>query len=79
MLVHHADAARDRIGTSCRNSTGSPFDVDLDPRRAAYSPKMTFIERALARAVLAEQAVHLAVLQVEVDLVVGERRPGTAW
>ena len=33
---------------------------------------MTFISVRLAGAVLAEQAVHLAAAQVEVDLVVGE-------
>ena len=37
-----------------------------------------FMSVRLARPVLAEQGVHLATPQVEVDRVVGERRRGSA-
>ncbi len=53
----------------------------LDPDRSLVGPveaRQDVHERALAGAVLAEQGVDLAGPQVEVDPVVGERRPGTA-
>jgi hypothetical protein len=70
VLVHHADAGGDR----------GVRRVDLD--RPAVEQDLPLVlrveavedvhERRLARAVLAEQRVHLAFAQVEVDVVVGE-------
>ena len=69
MLVHHADPRVDRLPRR------------VDPQRLAIQPKLALVrvvepvedvhQRGLAGAVLAEQGVHFALAQVEVDTVVG--------
>ena len=60
------------------NVTGLPLIADLALVRVV-EPVEDVHQRRLAGAVLAEQRVHLASAEVEVDVVVRERRPGTAW
>ena len=70
VLVHHADACPDRV-LGRRERDGLAVDDDLSlvrPRQAVEDVH----QRRLAGAVLAEQRVHLAAPQVEVDVVVGD-------
>ena len=53
------------------NATGFPFDPDL-ALVGPVEPVEDVHQRRLAGAVLAEQRVHLARLEVEVDVVVGD-------
>ena len=70
MLVHHADPVLDR-GLRGAERDALAFDPDLALVRVV-EPVEDVHERRLAGAVLAEERVHLAPAQVEVDVVVGE-------
>ena len=58
--------------------TGLPADLDLALVRVV-EPVEDVHQRRLAGAVLAEQRVHLALAQVEVDVVVGDDARESAW
>jgi hypothetical protein len=70
VLVHHAHAPIDRIAGR-RDANGLPVQMDL-ALVGVVEPVEDVHERRLARAVLAEQGVHLALGQLEVDAVVGD-------
>ena len=70
MLVHHADAARDRISGGGEGNL-LPLEVDLAGVRVVQ-PVEDVHQRRLAGAVLAEQGVYLTAQQLEVNVVVRE-------
>ena len=72
VLVHHADAEADGIRRA-RHLDPLAADVDLSLVGAVEAVEDVH-ERRLARAVLTQQRVHLALSQVEVDRVVGDER-----
>ena len=77
MLVHHADPCSiASLGEEC--VTGSPLMQDLALVGLVEAVEDVH-QRRLARSVLTEQRVDLAAAEVEVDVVVGERRPGRTW
>ena len=77
VLVHHPDPARDRL-LRRRHPDGLALDQDLALVGVVEAVEDVH-ERRLPGAVLAEQRMHLAAAEVEVDVVVRERRLGTAW
>ena len=70
VLVHHPDPALDRV-LGRRERRLLPVEEDL-PRVRVVEPVEDVHQRRLAGAVLAEQRMHLAGGDVEVDVVVGE-------
>ena len=75
VLVHHADAPLDRVlrGSERDRRTADPDLAPVGPGEAVEDVH----QRRLAGAVLAEQRVHLAPAQVEIDVVV-RHDPGVA-
>ena len=71
MLVHHADAERDGIVRAVDRDR-SAADEDLALIRP-QQPVHDVHQRALARAVFAQERVDLAGTQVEADVIVGQR------
>ena len=72
MLVHHADAARQRgLGLSGRQRLAERLDAALVGHVVA---EQDVHERGLAGAVLAQQRQHLAAMQIEADRIVGDER-----
>ena len=70
VLVHHADPALDRVLRRAeRDALAVEDDLALVGLR---EPVEDVHQRRLAGAVLAEQRVHLAAAEVEVDVVVGD-------
>ena len=70
VLVHHPEPRLDRVlGRS--EGDGLPADEDL-ALVGLVEPVQDVHEGRLARAVLAEERVHLAAREVEADVVVGE-------
>ncbi len=70
MLVHHADASVDGIA---RRAQVDNLSVDGDPALVGpIQPGQHVHQRALARAVFAQQGVDLAHAQVEIDVVHGQ-------
>ena len=70
VLVHHPEPARDRV---LRRMEGHRLALDEDlPLVGLVQPVEDVHQRRLAGAVLAEQRVHLAAREVEVDVVVRE-------
>ena len=70
MLVHHADAGAHRVA-----GAAEVLDVIVEEDDAlvgGVEPVEHVHQRRLARAVLAEQAVDLARLDDEIDVVVGD-------
>ena len=76
MLVHHADPEADGVG-GARDRGVLPAHEDLS-LVGPVEPVEDVHERRLARSVLAEQGVDLALPQIEVDRVVGDERRRTA-
>ena len=77
VLVHHADAER-----GGRLRIGDVLLAAVDRDRAAIGrdePDEDLHQRRLAGAVLAEHAVDLAALEVEVDAVAGDDCRRSAW
>ena len=70
MLVHHPDPGLDRVAGGAEGDRLS-VQQDLAGIRAV-EPVEDVHQRRLAGAVLAEQRVHLAAPDVEVDVVVGD-------
>ncbi len=70
VLVHHSDAARDRV-LGRVDSHRLALDPDLALVRVV-EPVEDVHQRRLSGAVLAEQRVNLAPAKIEVDVVVGE-------
>ena len=70
VLVHHADAAVDRLPRRT-HLRGLPVDEDLAFVRVVQ-PVEDAHQRGLPRAVLAEQRMHLSAPELEVDVVVRE-------
>ena len=70
MLVHHADARRDRV-TGSLERDGLAVDEDL-PLIGGMHPVQDVHERGLARAVLSKQRVNMPLLDRQVDRVVGD-------
>ncbi len=68
VLVHHPDPERDRICRT-RERHRLPAHQDLAPRRLVQAEEHVH-QRALAGSVLAEQAMDLALVQGEVDVLV---------
>ena len=69
MLVHHLDAAGDRVR---RSRDMNRFPVDKNLALIGYGQSVQDVhEGGLAGAVLSEQGVDLARPQIEVDVVVG--------
>ena len=72
VLVHHADAGAHGVAGSCERLRGA---VEQDLALVGLVQAVEHVhERGLARAVLAQQAVDLACLDREVDVVVGRER-----
>ena len=70
VLVHHADPAPDRVA---RRVDAHGLAVDrISPSSGLVEPVEDVHQRRLPGAVLAEQRVHLAAAEVEVDAVVGD-------
>ena len=70
VLVHHADPALDRV---LRRAEGDALAVEEDLALVGLrEPVEDVHQRRLAGAVLAEQRVHLAAAEVEIDVVVGD-------
>ena len=70
VLVHHADPGLDRV---LRGGERDRLAVEQDLARVGLvEPVEDVHQRRLAGAVLAEQRVHLALRQLEVDVVVGD-------
>ena len=69
VLVHHRDAGVERVPRRVELD-GPAVELDL-AFVGAIEPGQDLRERRLARAVLAEQSVHLALSGLEVDAVVG--------
>ena len=70
VLVHHPDARLDRVPRGAEDD-GLAVQQDL-ACIGLVEPVQDVHQRRLARAVLAEQRVHLAATDVEADVVVGE-------
>ena len=70
VLVHHADAGADGVGAR-REVLHLSLEDDL-ALVGPVQPVQAVHQRRLARAVLAEQGVHLARPHVEIDAVVGD-------
>src|SRR5262249_44377121 len=71
VLVHHADAGRDRVA---RAPEAPRMAVDQDLARVGLQQPVEHVHQGgLARAVLAEQGVDLAGLDDQIDLVVGDQ------
>ena len=70
VLVHHADAVREPFPRTVQDDALAVDEqlTRLGPVQAAHDRG----ERALPRAVLAEQRVHFAPPHVDVDVVVGD-------
>jgi hypothetical protein len=70
VLVDHAESRADRVAGRAERDLST-----VDPDLALVGPVQAggdVHQRALARAVLAEEGMHLADAQVEVDAVVGD-------
>ena len=78
LLEHHADAEPPRVLRASGSRPARPSSADLAGVRAVEAVE-DLHERALARAVLADDGVHLARVDVEVDAIVGDARRGTPW
>ena len=76
MLVHHADAGAHRVAGAVE-VLHDVVEEDL-ALVGLVEPVEHVHERRLARAVLAEQAVDLAGLHDEIDVVVGDESCRTA-
>ena len=72
VLEHHADAELSRLGRAAdRHRLALPEDAPLVRRERAVEH---LDQRRLAGAVLAEQRVHLAVADIEADVIAGRER-----
>ena len=70
MLVNHADPGRDRVA---RGTEVDAFAVDADLAFLGLVHAGEHVhQRALARAVLAEQRMYFALVQVEIHMIVGK-------
>ena len=74
ILMHHAEAVADRVVRRAE-AHHLPAQPDLPVVRAVQAVEDAH-QRRLAGAVLAEQRQDLALPQLEVDRIVGERAPG---
>ena len=77
VLVHHADAGRDRVA---RGAELHRLAVHEDLALVGLEQPVEHVhQRGLAGAVLTEQAVDLARLDRQVDVVVGGEARRTSW
>ena len=70
MLVNHTDARADRIGRRVEHDRLA-IDENLPLIRLIESVKLAH-QRALARAILAQQGMDLARVHIEVDMIVSQ-------